>query len=243
LTVTIRIARVAVQKGIGHDMSAWNEKSDTNVHRMAGMGGAMNVVLVGITHGLVAGTNVASNLGWRAVDALSVGDMVLTFDNAMQPIVEIRRDLTWLDAKDVPPQMWPVTVPAGALGNRCELALLPDQGILVESEAAADAMGDPFAVVPALALNGIRGIHRAPPQHQIEIITLFFAADEVVYVEGGTLAFCPHLGCLVSEQVNTESAMYDVLSLHDAEFLVECMSVEDNMSGEGDWEALAAYVA
>ena len=71
-------------------MSAWDEKSDTNVHRMADMGRAMNGALVGITHGLVAGTNVASNLGWRAVDALSVGDMVLTFDNAMQPIVEIR---------------------------------------------------------------------------------------------------------------------------------------------------------
>ena len=224
-------------------MSEWNAKSDTYVHRVAETGGAMNSALVGITHGLVAGTNVASSLGWRAVDALSVGDMVLTFDNAMQPIAEIRRDLTWLDGKDVPPQMWPVTVPAGALGNRCELALLPDQGILVESEAAADAMGDPFAVVPALSLNGIRGIHRAPPQHQIEIVTLFFATDEVVYVEGGTLAYCPHLGCLVTEQVNSTSALYDVLSLHDAAFLVECMSVEDNMSGDGDWEALAAYVA
>ena len=82
-------------------MSEWNAKSDTYVHRMAETGGAMNSALVGITHGLVAGTNVASNLGWRAVDALSVGDMVLTFDNAMQPIVEIRRDLTWLDAKAV----------------------------------------------------------------------------------------------------------------------------------------------
>lgn len=203
----------------------------------------MNDGLVGISHGLMLGTHVASNLGWRAVDAISVGDQVLTFDNAMQTVIEIRRDMLWLDGADVPERMWPVTIPAGAMGNRCDLSLLPDQGLLVESEAATDAQGDPFAVVPALALNGIRGICRTAPLHQVEVVTLFFAQDQVVYVEGGTLAFCPHLGCLVCDTVEQVATPYDVLSLHDSVFLVECMAVEDGMDGESEWHALAAYVA
>lgn len=199
--------------------------------------------LEGITHGLMAGTHVASNLGWRRVDALGVGDKVLTFDSAMQPIVEIRREVLWVDASEVPERMWPVTIPAGAMGNRCDLSLLPDQGLLVESEAAADALGDPFAVVPSLALNGVRGIRRTPPLHQIEVVTLFFAQDEVIYVEGGALAYCPHLGCLVSDPLGQTGILYDVLSLHDAAFLVQCMATEEMPSGEGDWQALAEYVA
>ena len=210
---------------------------------MSEANGAMNDGLVGITHGLMGGTHVASNLGWRAVDALSVGDKVLTFDNAMQPITEIRRDVLWLDATGVPERMWPVTVPAGALANRCDLSLLPDQGLLVESEAAADALGDPFAVVPSLALDGVRGIRRSAPQHQIEVVTLFFAHDEVIYVEGGMLAHCPHLGCLVADAADQPGSLYDVLSLHDATFLAQCMAVEDKMDGEGNREALANHVA
>ncbi|WP_241525652.1 Hint domain-containing protein [Pseudophaeobacter leonis] len=39
--------------------------------------------------GLLAGTHVASNLGWRPVEALCAGDKVLTFDHGMQTIVEV----------------------------------------------------------------------------------------------------------------------------------------------------------
>ncbi len=64
----------------------------------------------GTSHGLIAGTHVASSLGWRTVDAITIGDNVLTFDNAMQPVVEIRRDVKWKDATSVPKARWPVRI-------------------------------------------------------------------------------------------------------------------------------------
>ena len=39
------------------------------------------------TTGLVAGTRIATAMGWRAVEAIAVGDLVLTFDNGLQPVV------------------------------------------------------------------------------------------------------------------------------------------------------------
>jgi hypothetical protein len=197
----------------------------------------------GTSHGLIARTHVASSLGWRTVDAITIGDNVLTFDNAMQPVVEIRRDVKWKDATSVPKVRWPVRIPAGVLGNRCDITVLPDQGILVESDAASDPMGDPFAVVPAVALDGTRGIQRVAPQHQIEVVTLFFEHDQVIYVEGGTLAYCPHPVDLVSGDVAQSTGFYDVLSLHDAAFLVECMVVEDKTDGLSEWANLAQACA
>jgi len=182
------------------------------------------------THGLMAGTHVASNLGWRTVEALSVGDKVLTFDNAMQTVIEIRRDTVWVNHYDVPASDWPVRIPEKALGNRCALTMMQDQGIMVECDATEDMNGDPFAVIPAGSLVGLRGIERMPPQRQVEIITLFFAEDQVIYVEGGALVYCPRSGCLVADTGAATSA-YDVLNPADAEFLVECMKFEDHVSG------------
>jgi hypothetical protein len=190
--------------------------------------------------GLLEGTHVASNLGWRAVDAIAVGDKVLTFDNAMQPVIEVRREVVFAQPAENPQRCWPVAVPSGAFGNRCELILPPDQGVMIECEAAADPMGDPFAVVPAMALDGIRGVHRVPPRHCEQIVTLFFAQDEVIYVEGGTLAYCPRLTCLVSDDFSQVEGPYDVLSLHDAAILVDCMGAEDALTPQTEQEAIVA---
>ncbi|MEP2030404.1 MAG: Hint domain-containing protein [Paracoccaceae bacterium] len=200
---------------------------------------AMSDAYVGTSHGLVAGTHVASSLGWRAVDAIAVGDEVLTFDNAMQPVVEIRRDVKWRDFATIPESRWPVTIPAGVLGNRRDLTVLHEQGILVESNAANDPLGDPFAVVPAMALDGSRGIQRVAPQHQVEAVTLFFEQDQVIYIEGGTLAYCPHPGDLVSDDLEQSPRIYDVLSMHDSAFLVECMVEEDKVDLQSEWSTLA----
>ena len=84
-------------------MFGWKNKSDKYHHRATEMSGAYDGGLTAATHGLMAGTRVASNLGWRAVEALAPGDLVLTFDNGMQPIAEVRRSSIWLDAPDTSP--------------------------------------------------------------------------------------------------------------------------------------------
>lgn len=214
-------------------MFGWKTKAKDLPQRAIELSGAMNGGLAAQTHGLMAGTKVASNLGWRVIEALTVGDMVLTFDHGMQEIVEIRRHTFWTDAPDTHRAQWPVIVPAGALDNRDEMVLLADQGVLVESDAASDIYGDPFAVVPAHALEGVRGITRAAPARQIELIAVYFAQEEVIYAEGGALVHCPANTVALDAFLGADAASYDLLSAEDAAFVAECLVMEDKMLAAG----------
>lgn len=182
------------------------------------------------SHGLIAGTRVASNLGWRPVEVLTVGDEVLTFDNGVQRIVDIQRITLWSETDEVAPGYWPVTIPAGALGNMKELVLLPDQGVMLESDMATDPMGDPFAIVPAQALEGLCGIHRQAPQQPVDLITLFFARDEVIYIDGGLLIHCPRSMAMLHDMVSPSETLYSVVSLEQAqEILLQSDQVRQSL--------------
>ncbi|MEP4247153.1 Hint domain-containing protein [Tateyamaria sp.] len=181
------------------------------------------------TRGLLAGTKVATSMGWRVVEALTAGDTVLTFDNGLQTLIEVRRDTFWVADMMVPAAYASVMVPAGALGNSQDLELLPDQGVLVESDAACDASGDPFAVIAAKTLVGYRGITRIAPRSSIEVITLVFADEQVIYAEGGALVHCPRAHICLSE-LGIDTGGYDVVPARDAAFLIECMMVEDQIA-------------
>ncbi|WP_298914870.1 Hint domain-containing protein [uncultured Roseobacter sp.] len=169
-----------------------------------------------VSHGIVAGTRVASNLGWRVAEALTVGDKVLTFDNGVQTIMDIQRATLWADGTEIAKGLWPVVIPAGALGNAQEVTLLPDQGVMLESEAASDPLGDPFAVVPAQALEGLCGIRRSPPAHPVELITFYFARDEVIYIDGGLLIHCPRSVVHLQDMMAPEEVLYEVTSVTQA---------------------------
>lgn len=217
-------------------MFGWKTKTNAMPRRMMETTGAYDGGLSAITNGLISGTRIATSMGWRAVDAIAVGDQVLTFDNGLQQITDVRRATLWVDATYVPEHMWPVHVPAGALGNYNPMSVLPDQGLMIESDAALDQHGDPFAVVPALSLVGIRGITRQAPRQQIEIISLTFAADQVIYAEGNVLLHCPAAKVTLNDMLNGAQSGYEVLSVSDAAFLAECLVVEDNF-------ATASYAA
>lgn len=216
-------------------MFGWTTKQNGMTRRGVEMTGAYDGGLATQTMGLMAGTRVASNLGWRAVEALSAGDKVLTFDNGMQEIIEVRRSTMWLDAPDSDPAVWPVIVPAGALGNREALTLLADQGVLVESDAACEMYGDPFAVVPAHALEGVRGIRREAPQHRVELITILFAEEQVIYAEGGALLHCPVATMALDVLLEKDVQSYDMLAPREASFLAECMVMEDQILATAGW--------
>ena len=215
------------------EMFGWKSKTTEFARRSVEVSGAYDGALALQTHGLMAGTRVASNLGWRAIEALAVGDQVLTFDNGMQEIVEIRRKVFFLDAPETDQAVWPVTIPVGALGNREELTLLADQGVLIESDAAVDRHGDPFAVVPALSLVGLRGITREAPAQQIELIAVYFATDEVVYAEGGALVHCPSRTTPLDAMMHGVAPSYDVMGAAGAAHLAQAIMVEDQMSASG----------
>ncbi len=204
-------------------------KTKLPARRAVEMTGAYDGGLATLSHGLMAGTRVASNLGWRAIDALAVGDKVLTFDHGMQVITEIRRAHMWLDAPETVEMLWPVVIPVDALGNREELTLLPDQGVMVESDAAQDMHGDPFAVITAQSLVGLRGIRQRQPMQRIELIAVYFAGDEVIYAEGGALIHCPSDTSTLDKFLEAGPQTYAVLSGAAAEELADAMYLEDHM--------------
>lgn len=213
------------------NMFGWKTKLNAQTLRMIETTGAYDGGLGPATHGLLAGTRIATAMGWRAVNAIAVGDLVLTFDNGLQAVTAVRRSTLWVDAIRVPEHMWSVHIPAGALGNYDDMTVLPEQGLLIESDAAMDKYGDPFAVVPAASLAGVRGITRQAPRQAIEIVTLSFDNDQVVYAEGNVMTFCPAAHISLNDMLAQKTSAYDVLNMNDASFLAECIVVEGNYVG------------
>ncbi len=217
-------------------------KMQQPTRRTVEMTGAYDGGLATLSHGLMVGTRVASNLGWRAIDALTVGDKVLTFDHGMQEITEIRRAHVWLDAPESAQTLWPVVVPVDALGNREELVLLPDQGVMIESDAAQDMHGDPFAVITALSLVGLRGIRQRQPMEKVELVGVYFAGDEVIYAEGGALIHCPADMSTLDKFLDAAAPTYSVLSGEAAEELADLIYLEDECMNPAEDAAFCAAV-
>ncbi|MGR3616834.1 MAG: Hint domain-containing protein [Paracoccaceae bacterium] len=170
--------------------------------------------------GFLGGTHVVSNLGWRQVDALCVGDQVLTFDNGMRSIIEIQRETIRPAESPLPQQLWPVLVPEGALLNRREMRVAPEQGIFIESDLVSDAQGDPYAIVPGRSLVGFREIHQVKPGDKMTLTTLAFAHDEVVYAEGGMLVYCPKARQILADELDDNALPYNVLPFGEAKVLM-----------------------
>ncbi len=183
--------------------------------------------LPGVASGLVSGTRVATRMGWRPVEAITEGDEVLTFDHGLQTVIEVRREVVWSATTDCPEHLWPLHVPADALGNLQETHLLPEQHVLVESDAAEDFLGDPFAMLPAEALVGFRGITRQMPTEVIEVVTLHFRRDEIVFANIGALFYQPKSTCLVGDLADTVAQDYTALPICTARELVEMMVLDD----------------
>ncbi|QFT79878.1 hypothetical protein FIU89_04580 [Roseovarius sp. THAF27] len=173
-----------------------------------------------VKSGLISGTKVATGMGWRPVEAIAEGDKVLTFDGGLQTITKVSRVRLWSGQDNCPRQFWPLEVPAGALGNREVMHVLPGQNIMVESDAAENLYGDPFTLMPAEAIEGLYGVARTPPEGDVNIVVLHFAADQVVFAENGALLFCPAFADMVDAAFAEEARpFYSILSMDEARFL------------------------
>lgn len=141
--------------------------------------------------GITSGTRIATADGWRSVDTLGVGDSVLTFDNGPLKLTAVTRATQFIHDHTAPDFANPIHVPAGAFGNSEPMVLLPEQSVMIESDEAEARTGDPFALIPAKALIGFRGVDRFRALRSFEVFTLHFENDELVYAEGGALLLAP----------------------------------------------------
>ena len=136
--------------------------------------------------GLLPGSLIATDAGWKPVETIQPGEMVLTFDNGLQRVVQTHQIV--VPRASIPAhKAFKMVVPMGALGNRREMHLLPCQEVIVESDLAETAYGDPFVMIQALMLEGFFGIHRAPIEGDLRIHMITFAAEQAIYIAGATL--------------------------------------------------------
>lgn len=208
-------------------MFGWTDTRSNATPDDAVGGTAANDILITGQAGLLAGMHIATAQGWRAAETLRVGDMVLSFDHGMQPILDIQRETVMPAENGVTDDQMPIRVPGGAVGNKNDIWLMPDQGIMVESDTVMDVRDDPFAIVPASALRGFRGIRAEMPKDPLRVTTLAFQTEEVIYIEGGLLAHCPRPQPILMQGAAGPAGFYAVLNARAARYLVACL-IEDN---------------
>lgn len=171
--------------------------------------------------GLVAGTAVATPEGWRAVETLSVGERVLTFDGGAQEVRHVSRRL-WPGPGIGAPQPL-VRLPSGLVGNAAPLLLMPGQDVMVESDAAEEAWGDPFALVRASALVGAAGGGYVLSEAPVVVVTLGCTEDEMLFVAGQALVHAEAAGraspWTLDEAVAAGRPRYRTLDAQEARLL------------------------
>lgn len=202
-------------------MLGWMSAPLMGTKRSAEVTGASDGMATGVMTGLLAETSVATAMGWRRVDAICEGDQVLTFDNGLQEVTKVIRTRLWDGEGHCPHRFWPLEVPAGALGNRTALKILPSQPVMLESDTAESLYDDPFALIRARVFEGIRGIDRTPPAHHAEVIVLHFADEQVVFGKEGALLFCPSSRDLIERSLAGDESLYSILPVHEAIRLVD----------------------
>jgi len=214
-------------------MFGWKKSAFGDANQMTEQSSANDSDAEGAMTGIVSGVRVATAMGWRPIEAIAVGDRVLTFDGGLQVVTQVQRKFLWTGTGDCPRQFWPLEVPKGALGNREVMSLLPRQPVMLESDAAEQTLGDPFALIPAEAMDGMNGITRVPPRGPVAVVVLQFAEDQIVFANSGALFFCPAARDLVSDVFNEGLGCgYQILPLDKARALAALIDAEFS-AGQG----------
>lgn len=175
-----------------------------------------------VAEGLYALTPVATPQGWVPAGALVAGAEVITFDGGPMRVATVSTHR--LDSR-APRGGWPLQVPANVLGNTEAAVLLPEQGVMVDSDLAEDLFGEPFVTVPASALEGWRGIVRVPPLAQY-VVNLAFDTPALIYAGGDMIVVCPGLPMLSLAHGDICTSV-PPLGPTAARHLVACMMAEE----------------
>lgn len=170
--------------------------------------------------GAISSTRVATSFGWRQIADLRQGEMVLTFDAGMQPLRHIERSDLRRDMDSADPSHWPLSVPAGALGNSADMIIMPGQSVLVESALSERLMGERFVLIRAADLDSVAGISRVAPSGSASMVTLGFADDQVVFAAGGALLYCEGPGDLVGSRARGMMHAYRALTSAEADLVL-----------------------
>ncbi|MEO1777388.1 MAG: Hint domain-containing protein [Pseudomonadota bacterium] len=127
---------------------------------------------------LAAGTPIATARGDVVIEALRVGDHVLTRDHGLQPLrAKTMQTMVFRTRHD---RARPVMIHANRLGPghpRTDIVLSPQHRVL-------DCTGATERLIPAHRLTGRAGIRRMRGVRQVQYLNLLFDRHEVIYAAG-----------------------------------------------------------
>ncbi|WP_240544642.1 Hint domain-containing protein [Paracoccus sp. AK26] len=132
-------------------------------------------------------TMILTTDGPVAVEDLSVGTLVVTRDNATQPVRWVGHVALSAERLRAQPNLRPIRIAPGALGaNLPAQALLvsPQHRILVRSAIAQRMFGAPEVLVAAKQLLPLEGIDIADDLETVEYFHILFDRHEIVFANG-----------------------------------------------------------
>ena len=132
------------------------------------------------------GTLIATPSGLRKVEELQVGDLVETLDHGAQPIRWISSRKVNGASLDARPELRPVRIPAGALGDgfpERDLLVSPQHRLALSSAIIRRMFDQEEVLVPAKMLIGYRGIAAEEPD-EVEYFHFILDRHELVWANG-----------------------------------------------------------
>lgn len=161
--------------------------------------------------GIAGDVSVATPMGWRAVADLHLGDVLRNLNGPPTALCL---------SQPAAAQAW-VRFPISALGNRRPFVVGHGQGVLLKSEYIRALTGEAAVAVPAIALQGWRGVHIcAVPQHAV---TLRLIRPSVIMVGAGAFLICQGMQDIGWEGLPPVPS----LSLTSARQLLACLIAQD----------------
>jgi Hint domain len=132
----------------------------------------------------VRGTLIDTLEGPKPVEELSHKDKIFTDSDGPQPLVWIGRRRLGSGVLRGRPNLRPVRITAGVLGNRSDILLSPEHRVLISDWRAQLYFGEDQILVPIKALIDGEGIRCEPADKAVEYFQLVFAHHQVVFSEG-----------------------------------------------------------
>ncbi len=131
-----------------------------------------------------AGTVIATDNGHVCVEDLKPGMRVQSKDNGYVTLRAMRSAIINPTVLRWNPDLRPVTLPAGVLGNKRTLTLSPAHRVLLEGLDVALVCGASEALVPVHHFVGQANIERVSPNRPVTYYHLLFDSHEVISNDG-----------------------------------------------------------
>ncbi|WP_299846561.1 Hint domain-containing protein [uncultured Roseovarius sp.] len=130
------------------------------------------------------GVMIETPAGPVAVEDLRVGDRVLTRDSGERPITWIFSQTQSADHLKTSPNLRPIIISAGALGNgvpNADLRVSAQHRIAVSGKIAMRMYGEPTVLVAAIHLLQLPGVRRDEAHADVTYFHIMFDRHEIVF--------------------------------------------------------------